>query len=52
MYIPSQPCIMLACMCSQQLFLLSVYIADESSETYFLNERWRSYANKLSKLHP
>ena len=34
---------MLACMCSQQLFLLSVYIADESSETYFLNERWRSF---------
>ena len=44
MYIPSQLCIMLVCMCSHQLLLLSVYIADESSETYFLNERYHSGA--------
>ena len=44
MYIPSQQCIMLVCMCSHQLLLLSVYIADESSETYFLNERYHSGA--------
>jgi hypothetical protein len=53
-YIPSQQFIMLVCMCSHQLLLLSVYIADESSETYFLNERYHSraafLANKLWKL--
>ena len=43
MYIPSKLCVMLVCKCSHQPLLLSVYIADESSETYFLNERWRSF---------
>ena len=28
-YIPSQQCIMLVCMCSHQLLLLSLYIADD-----------------------